>query len=181
MPDARSFERQVLPHLGAGYNLARWVLRDAGAAEDAVQDASVRALRYFAGMRGENPKAWFLAIVRRCCFDRIDSDRHEATLPYDDAASADPDADPADDAGPEQVVHLRDRAASLRAAIEALAPGYREVIVLRELEDLSYKEIARIANIPIGTVMSRLARARALLQRSPHLDEVRDPSSACGS
>lgn len=174
MSAASSFEVLVLPHLGAAYNLARWTLRDPVAAEDVVQEASIRALRYFGGMRGENPKAWFLAIVRRCCFDRLDEVRSRNDLLADEDRT-----DEIDEAGPEHLAHLRDRADSLRAAIEALAPGYREVIILRELEDLSYKEIARIADIPIGTVMSRLARARSLLQKSSHLDEVRDPSKAC--
>lgn len=174
------FEVQVLPHLAAAYNLARWLLRDGVAAEDAVQDASLRALKYISGMRGENPKAWFLAIVRRCCYDRV-AGRDADPSAWTEASFDDHAIESVVDPGPEQAVHLRQRANSLRSAIEALAPGYREVIVLREFEDLSYKEIARVANIPVGTVMSRLARARSLLQRSAHLDEVRDPSQACGS
>ena len=181
MRAASAFELQVLPHLGAAYNLARWVLRDAVAAEDVVQDASVRALKYIGGMRGENPKAWFLAIVRRCCLDRLEQLRTDRSVVNDDLLVDEVGTEPDDETGPEHLAHLHDRAQSLKAAIAALAPGYREVIVLRELEDLSYKEIARIVDIPIGTVMSRLARARSLLQKSSHLDEVRDPSRACRS
>ncbi len=178
MSAASSFEVLVLPHLRAAYNLARWIARDPVAAEDIVQEASLRALRYYGGMRGENPKAWFLTIVRRCCFDRLDDLRSEAVVTFGDVPPDDTAGDGIDEAGPEHLAHLRDRAESLRAAIEALAPSYREIIILRELEDLSYKEIARIVDIPIGTVMSRLARARSLLQQSSHLDEVRDPSKA---
>jgi RNA polymerase sigma-70 factor (ECF subfamily) len=176
MPDESSFESQVLPHVAAGYNFARWMLRDPHAAEDALHDAVLRALKYFSGMHGENPRAWFLSITRRCCLDTL-ARRRSATVDAGSFEEAfDPDEQTSDGAGPEELAILQDRATSLMAAIESLPPVYREVIVLRELDELSYKEIAHIADIPIGTVMSRLARARLLLQRSTLLDEVRSPA-----
>jgi len=178
MQDESSFESQVAPHFAAGYNFARWMLRDPHAAEDAVHDAVLRALRYYAGMHGDNPKAWFLAITRRCCLDTLAHRRHQArgSAPEDDPFE--PDDLCSDDAGPEELAMRQDRTTSLMAAIESLPTVYREVIVLRELDELSYKEIAQVAGIPIGTVMSRLARARLLLQRSTLLDEVRTPIAA---
>ena len=167
--DAPRFERQVLPHLDAAYNLARWLLHDAHAAEDAVQDACERALTYFSGFRGDAARPWFLTIVRRACYDWMTRNRRDVPLDDGDAAEAIDDSV----AGPEQAALDGETTRSLAAALAALPPAYREVIVLRELEDLSYKEIAQVVDIPIGTVMSRLARARALLRRSPLLEEVR--------
>ena len=178
MGDGARFRQQVLPHLDAAYNLARWLLRDPHAAEDAVQEACVRALKYFAGFRGEAARPWFLTIVRRCCLDWIADHCREAQ--FDDGLDAAPDAFGREPPGPEQSALDGERTRSLAAALAALPAPYREVVVLRELEELSYKEIARVADIPVGTVMSRLARARALLQRSPLLEAVREPAAGGG-
>src|SRR5271167_3903946 len=155
------FEALVLPHLDAGYNLARWLTRDVNDAEDVVQEACVRALKYIDSVRGDDARSWFLTIVRRAFYDWCGRNR-PAEIVADDGAAIDmATADPALE--PERV---------------ALLPlVFREVLILRELEELSYKEIARIADIPVGTVMSRLARARGLLQRSPLLQAIRGQTS----
>ena len=159
----RRFERTVLTHLDAAYNLARWMTRDADAAEDAVQEACLRALRFFESQHGVSAKAWFMAIVRNVCLDWIEAERrlkdHE---PYDEDIHA---SDPLSMAeSPEAAFARASEARWVRDCIAALPREYREVIVLRELEELSYKEIGAIVDVPVGTVMSRLARGRALLQ-----------------
>jgi len=168
-PPAR-FAQIVLPHLDAGYNFARWLTRSGPDAEDVVQEACARALRYLAGFHGESGRAWFLAIVRNAAYDWLERNRR----PEVDAGAALDDIADAPSRNPEAIAirHAEDR--MLGDAIAALPVGFREVLILRELEELSYKEIARIADIPVGTVMSRLARARALLQRSPLLHAVGD-------
>jgi RNA polymerase sigma-70 factor (ECF subfamily) len=166
MPDPTRFEALLVPHLDAAYNLARWLTRDPHDAEDVVQEACVRALRYLASLRDGEARSWFLTIVRHACYDWLGRNRGEAG---DDAAvelAAEAESEPPARA------ERRGEARALAQAIAALALPYREVIVLRELEELSYKEIASVADIPIGTVMSRLARARALLRRSPALRAV---------
>jgi RNA polymerase sigma-70 factor, ECF subfamily len=166
MTDIARFEAVVLPHLDAAYNLARWLTRDPHDAEDVVQDACVRALRYLASLRDGEAKPWFLTIVRHAAYDWLGRDHGgaiEETL-LDIAADAEGE--------PPQRAERRGDARALELAIAGLALPYREVIVLRELEELSYREIANVADIPIGTVMSRLARARALLRRSPALHAV---------
>ena len=161
-----SFEAAVLPHLDAAYNLARWLLRDGAAAEDVVQEAMLRALSYFASFRGVNPRGWLLQIVRRTAYDAMtpDRERHFVLLP--DSGSENPDGLPelvAPDEDPETaLIRARDHG-RVQRLIAALPVELREVLVLRELEELSYKEIADITGIPIGTVMSRLWRARRLL------------------
>jgi len=170
VPGRSRFETLVLPHLDAGYNLARWLTRDAQDAEDVVQDACIRALKYLGTLRDESARAWFLTIVRRAFYDWLGRNRPAAV-----AAAGSAEAEAVADTAPDPETAAL-RRADLRALDEALAElplPFREVLVLRELEDLSYKEIARVADIPIGTVMSRLARARSLLQRSPLLQEVR--------
>jgi RNA polymerase sigma factor (sigma-70 family) len=155
------FEQAILVHLGAAYNLARWLTRDDHDAEDVVQEACLRAFRFFDGYHGQNGRAWLLAIVRNTCYTWLQNNRAHEMVAFDDALDH---ADPA--AGPEELVlHSVDRQA-LRRALEALPLEFREVIILRELEEMSYKEIAAIAEVPIGTVMSRLARARKRLQHS---------------
>ncbi len=166
MSDARNFEAAVLPWLDAAYNLARWLLHDEAAAEDVVQEASLRAFRYFASLRGNAARPWFLGIVRNACFThlRARSGRPEQAGFEDDALEdfqyaaglTAPDPGEAIDRGRE---HAR-----VNAAIGALSPPLREVIVLRELEGMEYAEIAQVASIPIGTVMSRLSRARERLK-----------------
>ena len=157
MSDA--FARLALPHLDAAYRLARWLLRDPVTAEDVAQEAMLRALTYFASYQGTNPRAWLLRIVRNVAYDRLGGERLRKEQPWDDAVDA--VADPAPD--PEQALVGREREARLAAALAALPPELRECVVLRELEDLSYRDIARITEVPIGTVMSRLFRARQTL------------------
>jgi RNA polymerase sigma-70 factor (ECF subfamily) len=163
--ELQRFERVVMPHLGAGYNLARWLTRNDHDAEDVVQDAYLRALRSFDRYRGGDPRSWVLTIVRNTCYTWLRQNRAAATLP---AAGEDSVAEiPSDPAAQPEVQFLRAVDGQLlRAALEALSPEFREVVVLRELEGFSYKEIADIVDVPLGTVMSRLARARRQLQQS---------------
>jgi RNA polymerase sigma-70 factor (ECF subfamily) len=167
LSDHTRFEELVLPHLDAAYNLARWLTRDANDAEDVVQDACVRALKYIGSLNGDSARAWFLTIVRHAFYDWCKRNR-PAEIARDDGTAIDMAVDPAA-VDPEQALLRTVESKALADAIASLPLGYREVLILRELEELSYKEIARIADIPIGTVMSRLARARGLLQRSPLL------------
>jgi RNA polymerase sigma factor (sigma-70 family) len=148
----------MLPHLDAAYNLARWMLRDATAAEDVVQEAMLRALTYFASFRGGNARAWLLQIVRTTALNALAAPRPEHA-----SEEMEEIADPAND--PEQDYAARQRRSRLDSALAALPLELRECLVLRELEELSYKEIARITDVPIGTVMSRLWRARQELLR----------------
>ena len=161
------FADEVLVNLDAAYGLARWITRDAGAARDAVQDACLRAFRSFEEMRGPNARGWFLAIVRNACLDQLRERReHAVEVEYDDDLhGAAADADAAAALTPEDIAERSSDARWLHGCIEALPREYREVIVLRELEELSYKEISAVVDIPIGTVMSRLARGRDLLQQ----------------
>ena len=166
MTDRARFEAQVLPHLDAAYNLARWLTRDPHDAEDVVQEACVRALRYLASLREGGARAWFLTIVRHASYDWIEWNRDRDGIGDAVDVAADAETEPA------QLAERRGDSRALAQAIAALALPYREVIVLRELEELSYREIASVAAIPIGTVMSRLARARALLRQSPVLHAI---------
>jgi RNA polymerase sigma-70 factor (ECF subfamily) len=155
---AEQFRLAMLPHLDSAYNFARYLSRDATAAEDIVQDAFLRALRSFETMRGESPKAWLLAIVRNCFLSAVAArGRQGAGDGAEDIAAV------ADTETPESILVERSEAAMLRVTIESLPEPFRETLVLRELEELSYKEIAQLTNVPIGTVMSRIARARAML------------------
>jgi RNA polymerase sigma-70 factor (ECF subfamily) len=155
------FEQSVLPHVGAAFNLARWLTRNDHDAEDVLQEAMLRAYRYFDSLRGE-PRPWLLAIVRNACFTWLKSNR-----PAEIASSMEADEQQTPEAeGPEALAVREVDRRLLNEAISALPAQFREVLVLRELEDLSYKEIARITDVPIGTVMSRLARARGLLTDS---------------
>ena len=162
----RRFETAALPWLDAAYNLARWLTRNPHDAEDVVQEAYLRAFRYFDGFKGGDARPWLLSIVRHTAYswlqkrglvlegklgDRLDD--HDGITEDGDTA-ADPETQALSAATREQV----------RAALEALPCEFREVLVLRELEDMSYKEIAAVAGIPMGTVMSRLARGRKLLR-----------------
>jgi RNA polymerase sigma-70 factor (ECF subfamily) len=163
LTDRRRFEQQVLPHIDAAFNLARWLTRNDHDAEDVVQDAMLRAYRHFEGLRGE-ARPWLLAIVRNACFSWIQRNRPAEVAPGLDAEAAEAATAPAD--SPEALLARELDRRMLNEAIAALPLQFREVLILRELEDLSYREIARIANVPIGTVMSRLARARRLLAES---------------
>jgi len=168
MTDRALFEAQVLPHLDAAYNLARWLTRDPHDAEDVVQEACVRALRYLASLREGGARAWFLTIVRHASYDWIEQHRDRDRDGGDGGVEVAADAE----SEPAQIAERRGESRALAQAIAALELPFREVIVLRELEELSYKEIASVAAIPIGTVMSRLARARALLRQSPVLHAI---------
>jgi RNA polymerase sigma-70 factor (ECF subfamily) len=155
------FERQVLPHLNAAYNLARFLMRNDQDAEDVVQEAALRAFRFFESFRGENSRAWFLSIVRNASFTALKRNRMDASNVVFDEELHEVETPPME-AGV-ALDRAQDRQ-TVRAAIEQLPLEFREAITLRELEGLSYKEIADIADVPIGTVMSRLARARRHLQ-----------------
>ncbi|HVZ90836.1 MAG TPA: sigma-70 family RNA polymerase sigma factor [Rhizomicrobium sp.] len=154
----RQFEAQALPHLDAAYNLARWLSRSPSDAEDIVQDAMLRAFRGFDGFRGGDAKPWLLQIVRNCWRDHAGRARKHEPLGEnaESLASGEPD--------PEAQASRRSEARSLESAIGAIPEEFREVLILREIEDMSYREIAAATGAPIGTVMSRLARARALLR-----------------
>ncbi|MGG5822369.1 sigma-70 family RNA polymerase sigma factor [Falsiroseomonas sp. HW251] len=164
---AERFRAVAMPQLDAAYNLARYLLRDPFAAEDVVQDACVRALRGFATFRGGDARAWVLQIVRNRCRDWAEERRRDRTVPIApiegaDGKKAEPDfADP-EAPSPEQALADADEAAAVQAVVAGLPQPFREALVLRELEEMSYREIAEITGAPIGTVMSRLARAREL-------------------
>jgi len=158
--DMRAFDQAVLPHLDAAYNLARWLTRNNQDAEDVTQEACLRAFKYWKGFSGRDSRSWLLAIVRNTFYSWLRQRSDQPVLTedgeMDDTAGSSPDPESA-------LIRNIDRN-MLRAALEDLAVEFREAIVLREMEGLSYKEIADIAGIPIGTVMSRLARARKQLQ-----------------
>ena len=156
----RSFEEVVLPHLDAAFNYARWLTKNDADAEDVVQDAYVRALRFFSSLRGEDARAWLLTIVRNTWYGRFPRRAGSPVMTV-----ADEDADNRADASldPEAQLIQQQTVEQVRRALETLPTDFREVLVLRELEGLSYKEIAAIVGIPLGTVMSRLARARERL------------------
>lgn len=163
--DLRRFELLAGPHLDAAYNLARWLTRNDQDAQDVVQDGLLRAWRYFAGFRGENARPWLLQIVRHACFAWLQENRPAEIVPLEEHEEAWQVEAPAADE-PHAVALRHDDSALINQAIAALPVAYREVLILRELEDLSYKEIAHIAGVPVGTVMSRLARARGLLRQA---------------
>jgi RNA polymerase sigma factor (sigma-70 family) len=174
-PDqARRFRERMLPHLHAAHNLARFLSRDADAAQDIVQEAVLRALRGFDAYRGDGDRAWLLAIVRNCHLDwRSRTARMDRTEPLFDEESEEERADlPAAEETPEKSLLRHEEARRVRRQLESMPEAYREVLVLRELEDLSYREIADATGLPIGTVMSRLARARALFQKAWTLAEA---------
>ena len=152
------FERALLPHLDAAYNLARWLTRNPEDAEDVVQEAYLRALRFFESFQGGDGKAWLLAVVRNTCLTRRRRERDALKVPFDEAVyqTTAPVAE-------KELIREADRA-GLRKCLETLPGDYRAVLVMREMEEMPYKEIAHVAGLPIGTVMSRLARARELLR-----------------
>lgn len=149
---AERFRRIILPHMDAAFNYARYLTRDPHRAEDVVQDAFLRAFRSFHTWRGDGARAWLFTIVRNCFLSTM----------ADQIGLADM-VDPVDLQNPEAILEARDEAALLRQTIADLPQPFRETLILRELEELSYKEIALITGVPIGTVMSRLARARGIL------------------
>ncbi len=159
------FEAVILPHLDAAYNLARWLARNSGDADDIVQEAVLRAVTYFSGFRGTNPRAWLLQIVRNVAYASKSLVRGAVVvaLPGESGGEASmPElADPGDD--PETAVMRREDVKRVTRLLSTLPTELREALVLREIEELSYKEIAQITETPIGTVMSRLWRGRQML------------------
>jgi len=155
-----TFDAVVGPHLNAAYNYARWLTRNDADADDVVQDAAIRAFRYLGSLRNDNPRAWLLTIVRNTWYARVAQRAARPRLvEYEEMTYARADDRP----NPEALAQQRQTADRVRDAVESLPDDFREVIVLRELEGMSYKEIAEVAGIPMGTVMSRLARARERL------------------
>jgi RNA polymerase sigma-70 factor, ECF subfamily len=162
----RRFERLVLTHLDAAYNLARWLARDRQRAEDIVQDACLRALRSFDGFQGEDARPWLLTIVRNTFFSSLARHPGEELRAEIDEDAVSPWSDT--DASAQDPAAVFARKADCERIDRALAKlplEFREIVILRELEDLSYKEIAEIVAVPVGTVMSRLSRGRRLLAR----------------
>ena len=174
--DLAQFEAVVLPHLNSAYNLARWLCRDPDAAQDVVQEATLRALRFFASYRGGDARPWYLRIVRNTFISGRHRQGGATILPFsaldgDDGPSV-VEQIPAPGPDPETALaRLQDREAIDRL-IARLPEEFRDILVLRELEELSYREIAEVAQIPIGTVMSRLARARRQLLAWAREDEM---------
>ena len=155
------FEQQVLPHLNAAVNLARWLLRNPADAEDVVQEAMLRAFRFFGNFRGADGRAWLLQIVRNSCYTWLEKRRPaELVAEFDEEVHQQPSPTP------EGLAVQADERQRLMAALESLPTRSREVLVLRELEGCSYKEISEISGIPMGTVMSTLSRARERLQHA---------------
>ena len=154
------FEKTVWPHLRTAYNLARWLTRRDADAQDVVQEALLRAFKSFAGYRGGDARAWLLAIVRNTCYNWLRKNRSHEALEQEPDLALLKDTAP----GPEMQAQAGARQALVRHALGQLPLEFREVLVLRELEGLSYKEIGEVAGLPIGTVMSRLARARDRMQ-----------------
>ena len=152
------FEQLVLPHLDGAFNLARWLLRNRADAEDVAQEAMLRAYRFFDRFRGGDARAWLMQIVRNSCYSWLEKNR-----PMELSVEFDEESHRQNCATPERLAIARDDRERLRRAIEGLPPRYREVLILRELEGCSYKEIAAITSIPVGTVMSSLSRARRQL------------------
>jgi RNA polymerase sigma factor (sigma-70 family) len=164
MPDQNhlpDFEQAVLPHLDAAYNLARWLTHNQQDAEDAVQDAYLRAFRFFPNFRGGNARPWLMKIVRNTCYTWLHTNR-----PLQEAQEFDEQLFPADPRiqNPEQAALQNANATQVQAALAQLPKKYREILVLREIEDMSYREIADIIGVPTGTVMSSLSRARHQLR-----------------
>lgn len=159
----RNFEQEVLPHLDAAYNLARWLMRNEHDAQDMVQEAYIRAFRFFGGFRGTNARGWLLRIVRNTCYTWLQQSRpQQPTIEFDEKLFS-PDPRTPD---PEEALLRNDSGRLLRQAVEALPRNFREVLILRELEGMSYKEISEVIGAPPGTVMSRLSRARGELRHS---------------
>jgi RNA polymerase sigma-70 factor (ECF subfamily) len=157
--DRNRFERLVMPHQDAAFNLARWLLRSRQDAEDVTQEALVRAYRFFAGFQGRDARAWLLQIVRNACYTWMEKNRAvDLTMEFDETIHG------TSLETPEQAAVASSERERLARALENLPPRAREVIVLRELEGCSYKEISAITSIPMGTVMSTLARARERLR-----------------
>jgi RNA polymerase sigma-70 factor, ECF subfamily len=157
-----NFENSVLPHLDAAYNLARWLTRNGQDAEDAVQEACLRAFRFFGSFRGGDARNWLLKIVRNTCYTQLQKNRPQELATFDEEIHSEDDGS----MNPETLLLRSADSQLLRQALEELPVNFREVLVLRELEGLSYREIAEVSNVPQGTVMSSLSRARERLRQS---------------
>jgi RNA polymerase sigma factor (sigma-70 family) len=158
-----TFEEAVLPHLDAAYNLARWLTRNDTDAKDVVQEAYLRAFKFFGGFHGADGRSWLLAIVRNTCYTWMQHNRSpELTIALDD----DLHEIESKDLNPEALLQQSADTQMVRQALADLPVEFREVLVLRELEEMSYREIAGITEVPLGTVMSRLARGRKRLQQA---------------
>jgi RNA polymerase sigma-70 factor (ECF subfamily) len=168
------FAASVMPHLDAAFNLARWLTRNDHDAEDVVQDAFVRAYRFFGSLKEADARPWLLAIVRNTAYTWLRKNRPADVVPLDDSSTIPEDmptvghSSPSD-SNPEVVLLQSANRKLVNQALEDLPVAFREVLVMRELEDMSYKEIAAVAEIPIGTVMSRLSRGRDLLRQALEL------------
>lgn len=161
----RRFEAQVLPHLDAAYRFARWLTRSPDRADDLVQDAVLRAFRGFDGLRGSDAKGWLLTIVRNCHVTAVTSQKKATLVPLPDEHDArDGYSLVATTPDPESASIQRDEVRTMDEFMAALPEDYREILVLREIEDMDYRQIASVINVPLGTVMSRLARARTALR-----------------
>jgi RNA polymerase sigma factor (sigma-70 family) len=157
------FSEVVMPHLDDAYALARWLAGNSHDAEDIVQEACLRAFRAIGQFSSGNGRAWLLAIVRNAAFTQLARSRKTPVIATDDFAEIETTTDDPDQISPEAALIAKADAAALEAAIAALPTLFRETLVLRDINGLSYKEIAAITVSPVGTVMSRLARARRLL------------------
>lgn len=157
----KTFEQTVLPHLDAAYNLARWLAGNEADAQDVAQEACLRAFKFFGNFRGDNARAWLLTIVRNTFYTWLRKNRPAEIVELSDEMLETGEIS----AGPEIPAARLGDAEAVQRAIAGLPVEFREIVVLREMEGLSYKEIAGLAGVPIGTVMSRLARARKLLQK----------------
>jgi RNA polymerase sigma-70 factor (ECF subfamily) len=167
VPAQGDFEQVILPHFNSAYNLARWLVGDVAMAEDVTQDAILRAWSYFSSFKGGEARSWLLRIVRNVAYGAIAARRRNGTASLDDVGVGDHAmliADPGDD--PEATLVRSETFAVLDRALTALPNELRECLVLHELEELSYKEVAQVTGVPVGTVMSRLWRARQALMRT---------------
>src|SRR6202041_706932 len=173
MDDKRArFEEQVLPHLDAAYRFARWLCYSPGDADDVVQDAILRAFRGFDALRGSDAKAWLLTIVRNCNLPAAKQQQRRAFVPLPEEHDADDGhAMIANDANPECETIISDQKQVLERLVASLSEEHRPVLMLREIEEMDYAQIAAAPNVPSGTVMSRLARSRAAL-KAKWLQEV---------
>jgi RNA polymerase sigma-70 factor (ECF subfamily) len=161
----RAFEARVIPHLDAAYRFARWLSHSSVDADDILQEAILRAFRGFDALRGSDARAWLLTIVRNCHLTALEQQRRRAFVPLPEEHDAqDGRAMVADTPDPESTSIRRDEERTLGRLMSALPEEQREILMLREIEELEYREIAAVVNVPIGTVMSRLARARAALK-----------------
>lgn len=166
----KAFEEVILPHLNAAYNLARWLTRNEQDAQDVVQESYLRAFRFFDGYRGGDGKSWLLAVVRNTSFTWRRHEKRSSNVPFDEMTHS-----PRNKAqNQEETLVQSSKVSALRTCIEMLPSEFREVLVMRELEEMSYKEISEVACLPVGTVMSRLSRARKRLAECAGGEKMRN-------